>query len=355
MSRILTTTLLALAVAACGAASGSESEGQVDQGVSATRHVGPDPAGRPARYPIVLVHGFGGSASVYGFDPAIVRALESDAHRVIVAELPPYQASAVRAQVLARTVESALRDSGQRKVHIVAHSMGGLDSRIVAATGHGGVIDSLTTISTPHRGSPLADMILGALDDGDAVATSLGVDATWLRDRLTEYYGGAFGLDVHDPDLRSALRDISTANAPRFNATYADDARVRYASVAGVSTILGVSNGPDRAACGASFFEARRDPRAKEYLLGYPAAGGWPDIARPALSVGVNLLYGRTNASNDGLVTVQSARWGTFLGCIPADHGDEIGQGAIAVNGWSSFDVVRFYRVLAFDIARAER
>jgi hypothetical protein len=29
---------------------------------------------------------------------------------------------------------------------------------------------------------------------------------------------------------------------------------------------------------------------------------------------------------NDGLVTVSSARWGVFLGCIPADHPDEIGQ-----------------------------
>ena len=29
---------------------------------------------------------------------------------------------------------------------------------------------------------------------------------------------------------------------------------------------------------------------------------------------------------NDGLVTVTSATWGTFLGCIPADHLDEVGQ-----------------------------
>jgi hypothetical protein len=25
-------------------------------------------------------------------------------------------------------------------------------------------------------------------------------------------------------------------------------------------------------------------------------------------------------------VTVQSARWGTFIGCVPADHFDEVGQ-----------------------------
>ena len=30
--------------------------------------------------------------------------------------------------------------------------------------------------------------------------------------------------------------------------------------------------------------------------------------------------------ANDGLVPVESAKWGTFLGCVPADHLDEIGQ-----------------------------
>jgi triacylglycerol lipase len=29
---------------------------------------------------------------------------------------------------------------------------------------------------------------------------------------------------------------------------------------------------------------------------------------------------------NDGLVTAESARWGQFLGCLPADHIDEVGQ-----------------------------
>ncbi len=30
--------------------------------------------------------------------------------------------------------------------------------------------------------------------------------------------------------------------------------------------------------------------------------------------------------ANDGLVRVKDARWGTFLGCVPADHLDEVGQ-----------------------------
>ncbi|NJK32764.1 MAG: hypothetical protein HC927_10340 [Deltaproteobacteria bacterium] len=45
--------------------------------------------------------------------------------------------------------------------------------------------------------------------------------------------------------------------------------------------------------------------------------------------------------ANDGLVTVESAKWGEFLGVVPADHFDEIGQ----VGGLTgpNFDHVQFY------------
>ena len=51
--------------------------------------------------------------------------------------------------------------------------------------------------------------------------------------------------------------------------------------------------------------------------------------------------------TQDGLVTVASATWGQFLGCIPADHFDEVcqlaGQGAGLGNG---FDCLLFWRDL---------
>jgi triacylglycerol lipase len=63
-----------------------------------------------------------------------------------------------RAQQLATQIEQL----GCERVNIVAHSMGGLDARYaIACLGMAPRIASLTTIGTPHRGTPLAN--LGAL------------------------------------------------------------------------------------------------------------------------------------------------------------------------------------------------
>ena len=55
------------------------------------------------------------------------------------------------------------------------------------------------------------------------------------------------------------------------------------------------------------------------------------------------------------MVTVESAKWGVFRGCIPADHMDEVGQriGSDAPARWSRFDHIRFYRRIAFGLDAA--
>ena len=54
----------------------------------------------------------------------------------------------------------------------------------------------------------------------------------------------------------------------------------------------------------------------------------------------------------DGMVSVESARWGRFRGCLPADHYHVIGQQRRAGRDpWTGFDVRRFYGWLANDLA----
>jgi triacylglycerol lipase len=53
------------------------------------------------------------------------------------------------------------------------------------------------------------------------------------------------------------------------------------------------------------------------------------------------------------MATVESAMWGTFRGCIPADHLDEVGQiRHDAPDAVTGFDHVQFYRDLAHDLAQ---
>jgi triacylglycerol lipase len=65
---------------------------------------------------------------------------------------------ATRAQDLRLEVERVLAQTGRPKVHIIAHSMGGLDARhMIADLGMAAQVASLTTIGTPHLGTSLAD------------------------------------------------------------------------------------------------------------------------------------------------------------------------------------------------------
>ena len=70
-----------------------------------------------------------------------------------------------------------------------------------------------------------------------------------------------------------------------------------------------------------------------------------PLLAAPAAIINGSFTPAPTN---DGLVTVASAKWGVFLGCVPADHLAEIGQiGGQLPDPGNPFDHVLFYRQLA--------
>lgn len=63
-----------------------------------------------------------------------------------------------RAEDLKAEVERVLRPKGRGKVHIIGHSMGGLDARyMIARLGMAERVASLTTVGTPHLGTSLAD------------------------------------------------------------------------------------------------------------------------------------------------------------------------------------------------------
>ncbi len=131
-----------------------------------------------------LVHEFSKSLDIFGFNCGLVnnelhyfrgigRYLRSHGFNVYQSSVGFAVSVEERAKDLKNEVETALAlRPEQSKVHIVAHSMGGLDARyMIANLGMADKVASLTTIGTPHFGTSLADW--GIANEGDELIENL--------------------------------------------------------------------------------------------------------------------------------------------------------------------------------------
>lgn len=255
--------------------------------------------------PIVLLHGAAGFDQIGPLEYyyRVADTLEDDGQVVFATEVDPLQLIDVRAVELGEQIDEILADTGAPRVHLIAHSQGGLDARfLISQLGYGDRVATLTTISTPHLGSRVADVGLGLVPG--PVEDVLG----FLIDFVI---GGVVGSEQ---DVIGQLYQLTEDYAVNeFNPANPDDPRVAYYSVAGVTQTNPFHN-----------------PFTK-------------DLCDPLLLIPYWILA--PSGANDGLVTVQSSRHGTFLGTIPADHLDEVGQlfGSTALG----FGHRGFYRALA--------
>ncbi len=294
----------------------------------------PNPQGFSTKYPIVLAHGFNGSPdNEWGVNPNIISALTDDGHDIHITAVSPFQSVSVRGLQLAEQIDAALERSGADKVNIIAHSMGGLDSRYaIASLGYADRVASLVTISTPHRGTLVADAALGLIPEFADAAV----------DFVVELYAGFITSEelANDSGLRDAFESLAESNADRFNAANPDAASVYYQSWAGLSNVGRIGLGSDIEECLVDGGDI--------YL-----SDGERDFMDLRLVLGASIVaHGTALLANDGMTTIRSARWGDFMGCVPADHYDEIGQvgdtGPVRATG---FEAKAFYQTIAFDLA----
>jgi triacylglycerol lipase len=114
------------------------------------------------RFPVVLVHG-AGMRKTFFLRPfgRIDRELRRLGCDVSVADIDGFGTVENNAARLKEIVSGILAEKGCGKVNIIAHSKGGLDSRyMIERLGMADAVASLTTLCTPHRGSPIASLIL---------------------------------------------------------------------------------------------------------------------------------------------------------------------------------------------------
>lgn len=258
-------------------------------------------------YPIVLAHGFfgfeelGGSFLTYFY--GVKEDLAAIGETVYTPAVDPFNDSETRGEELAEAIGAILEETGHEKVVIVGHSQGGLDARYVAST-RPEQVAAVVTIATPHFGTPTIDIVRAATDNEDL--------REWV-DGLVRVVGRPlWDAAGEETSFFAALDQLSEDGAAAFNEAHPDRAGVDYFSIGGRSDrnlALMVCAAEDPPGF-VSDFAIDRDPI--DPLLAASEAfmdGGFGDPE-----------------PNDGLVRVTSSRWGTFLGCIPADHFDQMGQ-----------------------------
>ncbi len=231
---------------------------------------------------VVLAHGFLGFSEVLGVEyfNGVKQKLENyfgPSLKVFVSQVPGAASIDERGKELSNQIRKAL-DSGRldskQKVHIIAHSMGGLDARLMISENIGNIaaqIRSLSTIGTPHRGSPIADLIMSGLHD----------------DHLLRQIIETLGIPI------IGLNDLTTQRATAFDQEHRDRDGVQYNHIAGKGREVGLPT------CALLLVPHSRIKQV---------TGG--------------------DEENDGLVSFSSATRGNVQGAViwPADHADEIGH-----------------------------
>ena len=175
----------------------------------------------PLQYPVVLVHGIvahdrGGILNFWGRIP---KKLKEKGVKVFYGNTDAWGDYESNAQILKTTVEQILRDTKAEKVNIIAHSKGGLDSRYCIWKHQlGDHVASLTTLSTPHHGAEIADLILRR-----SLAHTAMVKKT--LDVFCKLYGDA------NPNIYNVSQQLTTQKMKDFNKTVCMDERVYYQSI----------------------------------------------------------------------------------------------------------------------------
>lgn len=240
---------------------------------------------------IVLAHGILGFREMLGikYFKGVADFLQQRRLRVLVTEVDrddsiPFRGSQLRDQIKT-AFDNGIFDRWQ-KTHIIAHSMGGLDARSFLSPNNPNDITqhiaSLTTIGTPHQGSPVADALFSAVDGKAAFSLGSLAEDT-LRDIILRLHISLNGL-----------HDLTTWHMADFNQANPDNNNVRYFSIAGVG---------------------RTSPFP---LLPFPPTC--------LLLLPIYLALKLEHGDSDGLVPVASAsRWANTE-LWPADHADEVGH-----------------------------
>ncbi|GAA5856745.1 hypothetical protein JCM8547_008819 [Rhodosporidiobolus lusitaniae] len=321
-----------------------------------------DPLRKP-RLPIVLCHG------LYGFDVRgpgffrlhywgdLLKILRGQiGAEVFVTAVPGTGSVKKRAQVLHRALEDT-RALLNRDINFIAHSMGGLDARYLISNIRPTLYHprSLTTLCTPHRGSEFMAWCRANIGIGTEFDQNEPLDLRPITSSSLENpYDTSIPLpySLKSPILsREQVSAAKKAAAAQKLAGKVKDAATSLLpfnlSVSVTSYLLDLLDSPAYANLTPSFLRDVFNPSTPdlEGVKYYSIAARtekipiWHPLWLPKLvldgaeaaRISKGVAAPPAWRGNDGLVSVDSARWGEFLGTFDAcDHWEMRGSSGLS-------------------------
>ncbi len=249
------------------------------------------------KYPILMVHGvFFRDFRYLNYWGRTPQELQKNGATIFYGEQQSAGTVEFCGQELAEKIKNIVKETGCEKVNIIAHSKGGLDSRVAISNfGASPYVASLTTINTPHQGCLFSEYLLERVPERMKQSIAFTYNTTLLK----------FG-DV-SPDFIGAVTDLSASSCSIRNELTPNIDGILYESV------------------GSYCHKAR--------------SGRFP------LNLSYNIVK-HFDGKNDGLVSIESAKWGTNFTLLEPkgkrgiSHGDLIDLNRENIK---DFDVREFF------------
>lgn len=214
------------------------------------------------KYPLLMVHGMGFRDRKHlCYWGRVPKRLESHGAKVFFGHQDSVGSVESNADIIAKSLDEILAKTGAEKVNILAHSKGGLEARYLINHGYADKVASVTTIDTPHHGSKTVDFLMKA-------PKWMVKTAAWGTDVWMKILGDK------NPDSYDCFDLFTTRTAEQFN----------------------IDNpAPDNIYCQSYAFKCKGSFSDPVFCITYP-------------------VIRRFDGENDGMVSVDSAKWENFKG-----------------------------------------
>ncbi|MBT3984611.1 MAG: hypothetical protein HOE90_24860 [Bacteriovoracaceae bacterium] len=237
------------------------------------------------RPPVIFCHGFGVNWQLYEVLLPLKKLFSDHGMKLLIARTPFMNTLQMRAETLDKEVKRLVPHG---EFHLIGHSMGGLDARhAICNSDWAGRCLSLTTVSTPHKGSAIAEEAERLIHTIDKIAHKNVFKMLPIVDKLSHFATSS---------LQSFKQLHPEYMVDKFNPQNPDHDKVKYFSL--------------------NFFVPKP-------FINYSVVH-W-------MKLPYDLYHKTTGRPNDGLVCVESSTWGESLGVFEGDHYSQTGP--IPFNG----------------------